>query len=408
MHIKTALALSIALAANAVFAGDESQKDGKKAPGGGVAKLSKSAAATGATTATATATAAAVAAAAAAAGPSSGPSSGPDLNPSLTPLCLAGLQVKLMELSIACPGLTPEILHKPDLSKLLKDDVFLDSFCSDMCRSAVSSFGPSLKPVCGDQKLFKPKARLSTDDAPSVEGLTGDLTVSSISSYVGLGQKQGCIRTEDKSKFCLRTQYEEQVSEGLKATAEDPNLANVHQVLVASDLFQKEAIQAKEKAGTTADKPKDKSGTVVVGNTFTAALAASAIIAIMFHHFNIQLYLNAESLNMDGFVGGALKLKGTTSGSKISKKNKKSKKTSHTTPGSNDTSTTHTTTESKEKSVDSGMTEAERKFREVQRKRLDAKAEKIASKSHKERVADLNAYLESLSEHHDIPRVGPG
>ncbi|KAK5665651.1 hypothetical protein QVD99_007299 [Batrachochytrium dendrobatidis] len=314
MHIKTALALSIALAANAVFAGDESQKDGKKAPGGGVAKLSKSAAATGATTATATATAAAVAAAAAAAGPSSGPSSGPDLNPSLTPLCLAGLQVKLMELSIACPGLTPEILHKPDLSKLLKDDVFLDSFCSDMCRGAVSSFGPSLKPVCGDQKLFKPKARLSTDDAPSVEGLTGDLTVSSISSYVGLGQKQGCIRTEDKSKFCLRTQYEEvkdkleqqsslqsimtaifmdpthtttycaqqQVSEGLKATAEDPNLANVHQVLVASDLFQKEAIQAKEKAGTTADKPKDKSGTVVVGNTFTAALAASAIIAIMF------------------------------------------------------------------------------------------------------------------------------
>ncbi|KAJ1339343.1 hypothetical protein BSLG_006044 [Batrachochytrium salamandrivorans] len=194
MHIKTALALSIALAANAVLL-EMNQKDGKKAPGGGVAKLSKSAAATGATTATATATAA-VAVAAAAAG----------------------------------------------------------------------------------QAL----ARLSTDDAPSVEGLTGDLTVSSISSYVGLGQKQGCIRTEDKSKFCLRTQYEE-----VKDKLEQQSSLQSIMTLIFMDpthtttLVPKRLFQAKEKAGTTADKPKDKSGTVV-GNTFTAALAASAIIAIMF------------------------------------------------------------------------------------------------------------------------------
>lgn len=53
-------------------------------------------------------------------------------------------------------------------------------------------------------------------------------------------------------------------------------------------------------------------------------------------------------------------------------------------------------------------TEAEIKFEEVQRKRLEAKTEKIAAKSHKDRVAEFNNYLESLSEHHDIPRVGPG
>ena len=33
---------------------------------------------------------------------------------------------------------------------------------------------------------------------------------------------------------------------------------------------------------------------------------------------------------------------------------------------------------------------------------------KAADKSHKERVAEFNNKLEQLSEHHDIPKVGPG
>lgn len=33
---------------------------------------------------------------------------------------------------------------------------------------------------------------------------------------------------------------------------------------------------------------------------------------------------------------------------------------------------------------------------------------KAAQKSHKERVADFNNKLEQLSEHYDIPKVGPG
>lgn len=29
-------------------------------------------------------------------------------------------------------------------------------------------------------------------------------------------------------------------------------------------------------------------------------------------------------------------------------------------------------------------------------------------KTHKERVDELNAYLARLSEHHDMPKIGPG
>ena len=33
---------------------------------------------------------------------------------------------------------------------------------------------------------------------------------------------------------------------------------------------------------------------------------------------------------------------------------------------------------------------------------------KMAAKTHREKVQDFNVYLAKLSEHHDIPRVGPG
>ncbi|KAI0734998.1 hypothetical protein C8Q76DRAFT_710591 [Earliella scabrosa] len=53
-------------------------------------------------------------------------------------------------------------------------------------------------------------------------------------------------------------------------------------------------------------------------------------------------------------------------------------------------------------------TAAERRFEEVQRKRLAAKVARLANKSHKDRVNEFNSKLEALSEHHDIPKVGPG
>ncbi|TRM66102.1 hypothetical protein BD626DRAFT_486736 [Schizophyllum amplum] len=53
-------------------------------------------------------------------------------------------------------------------------------------------------------------------------------------------------------------------------------------------------------------------------------------------------------------------------------------------------------------------TEAEKRFEEIQRRRLQQKIGKLAGKTHKERVQQFNEKLESLSEHHDIPKVGPG
>lgn len=73
-------------------------------------------------------------------------------------------------------------------------------------------------------------------------------------------------------------------------------------------------------------------------------------------------------------------------------------------------------------------TEAELKFEEAQRQRVNnigcftqdllifffffykqmERVSKAANKSHKDRVSEFNQKLEKLSEHHDIPKVGPG
>ncbi|KAI8142549.1 hypothetical protein BJV82DRAFT_516443 [Fennellomyces sp. T-0311] len=53
-------------------------------------------------------------------------------------------------------------------------------------------------------------------------------------------------------------------------------------------------------------------------------------------------------------------------------------------------------------------TDAEKKFEEAQRKRQMDRVSKAAAKSHKEKVSEFNNKLEQLSEHYDIPKVGPG
>ncbi|OKL64430.1 hypothetical protein UA08_00854 [Talaromyces atroroseus] len=47
-------------------------------------------------------------------------------------------------------------------------------------------------------------------------------------------------------------------------------------------------------------------------------------------------------------------------------------------------------------------TEAERKHEEQRRKRLNERLRREGVKTHKERVEELNRYLSTLSEHHDI------
>ncbi|KAI4164378.1 MAG: hypothetical protein LQ342_002025 [Letrouitia transgressa] len=53
-------------------------------------------------------------------------------------------------------------------------------------------------------------------------------------------------------------------------------------------------------------------------------------------------------------------------------------------------------------------TEAELRYEERRRKRLDERLKREGLKTHKERVEELNRYLSNLSEHHDMPRIGPG
>lgn len=71
-------------------------------------------------------------------------------------------------------------------------------------------------------------------------------------------------------------------------------------------------------------------------------------------------------------------------------------------------------------------TEAEKRFEEQRRKRLEERLQRDGVKTHKERVEELNRYLSKLSEHHDMyvraivtlhrtslicvqrPRIGPG
>ncbi|THH02620.1 hypothetical protein EW026_g315 [Hermanssonia centrifuga] len=53
-------------------------------------------------------------------------------------------------------------------------------------------------------------------------------------------------------------------------------------------------------------------------------------------------------------------------------------------------------------------TAAEKRFEETQRRRLAERVAKLATQTHKDRVNEFNNKLEALSEHHDIPKVGPG
>lgn len=53
-------------------------------------------------------------------------------------------------------------------------------------------------------------------------------------------------------------------------------------------------------------------------------------------------------------------------------------------------------------------TEAEKRHDETRRKRLEERLKREGVKTHKEKVEELNKYLSGLSEHHDMPKIGPG
>jgi protein FAM32A len=129
-------------------------------------------------------------------------------------------------------------------------------------------------------------------------------------------------------------------------------------------------------------------------------------------------------------VGGGLKLKGGSGVDKKKKKKSKSKSTETSKPASTSTSTDITERASPneddaadipgrslspttvERSFKEGggrrQTEAERRHDEMRRKRLEERLKREGVKTHKEKVEELNKYLSGLSEHHDMPKIGPG
>lgn len=119
-------------------------------------------------------------------------------------------------------------------------------------------------------------------------------------------------------------------------------------------------------------------------------------------------------------AGGALKLKG--GGIDKKKKKKKSKpadsaaepskqvKPRSKSPSRTPHRSVSPDTAEREMREDGGRkkTEAEKRHEEMRRKRLEDRLKKEGVKTHKEKVEELNKYLSGLSEHHDMPKIGPG
>ena len=123
-------------------------------------------------------------------------------------------------------------------------------------------------------------------------------------------------------------------------------------------------------------------------------------------------------------AGGGLKLKGAGVDKKRKKKRPKSTETGESSNTASDIEKRISNPEdvkSLERSLspataeqsikESGgrkKTEAEKKHEEYRRKRLEEKLKREGVKTHKEKVEELNKYLSGLSEHHDMPKIGPG
>ncbi|GAB4849939.1 hypothetical protein Ancab_029239 [Ancistrocladus abbreviatus] len=128
----------------------------------------------------------------------------------------------------------------------------------------------------------------------------------------------------------------------------------------------------------------------------------------------------------DNVVGGKLKLKGKalgvkSGGIKKKKKNKRQydeisqvKENENLEGGNADLSASFNeesdkfTGEGKAPHYDDHLTPAERRYIE-QREKLDVnRLAKMSNKSHRDRIQDFNQCLANMSEHYDIPKVGPG
>ena len=126
----------------------------------------------------------------------------------------------------------------------------------------------------------------------------------------------------------------------------------------------------------------------------------------------------AESSDaFDNVIGGGLRLKGV----KLKKKKKKSKKSKSKKRHRDDIveSPRERVREKRpsdvpgeirkevvDEELDEDLTATERKFIAMRKRREAQIVGKMVEKTHRERIDAFNNHLASLSEHHDIPKVG--
>ena len=121
------------------------------------------------------------------------------------------------------------------------------------------------------------------------------------------------------------------------------------------------------------------------------------------------------------FVGGKLNLKGGAPlpGVDKKKKKKKKKKNEKNEDGDGAAAGALALVEDNEDGGGVGTgkaapppsdtrTDAQRRHDAAMAAREAARIRELAAKSHRERVAEFNDKLAAMSEHHDIPKVGPG
>jgi protein FAM32A len=132
---------------------------------------------------------------------------------------------------------------------------------------------------------------------------------------------------------------------------------------------------------------------------------------------------NMPSSDYTTAIGGGLKLKGAGVDKKKKKKKSKPAAESSSTavakhsgddaaPSPSRTPGRSLSPETAEQSLKEvggrKKTEAEKRHDEMRRKRLEERMKREGVKTHKEKVEELNKYLSGLSEHHDMPKIGPG
>mmetsp|Transcript_67696 Transcript_67696/g.214275 ORF Transcript_67696/g.214275 Transcript_67696/m.214275 type:complete len:115 (+) Transcript_67696:194-538(+) len=113
------------------------------------------------------------------------------------------------------------------------------------------------------------------------------------------------------------------------------------------------------------------------------------------------------------FAGGKLKLKGgglsVVGGTKKkSKKKDKKEKERERDRERAEAAEGGSSDEDRAPPVVDSRTDAERRRDEKLAAREESEIKKMAGKTHREKVAEFNEYLSKLTEHYDIPKVGPG